>query len=173
MSKIAQELIDFHISNGYFIKAQRMKTANGCFIEYPKSSLATHNSEPFISSYFKVLREKNKAKEDYKEIEVPNYSARTLVVEDILLQMVKLKLNHKLIFCFDKDSQLLEDSGNVIDILDSPINSDDKTKEKSFLTLLQEVLLGLDCELQAKLLYLDDGYKIMKKIFQNGGICAL
>lgn len=174
---IDKEIINFHIENGYFIKAQRMKKANGIFVEYPKSILVTGPMEPFISCYFvedkkiKIMREKEQKEGQSKEIDVPNFAARTLIAEDILLEIIRLKLDHNLLFCFDKAGELLDDYNNLVDLLDNPTSFEDLASEKIFLGMLKDVLLGLDGSIQAEQFYLQDGYKIMKRIFDNGGIC--
>ena len=171
-----QKLIDFHIANGYFVKAQRMKTANGIFIEYPKSSLVNNVIEDFINCYFiedgkiKVISEKDKQDGYNITIDVPNYAARTIIAEDVLLQIIKLKIHHSLVFCFDKEGNPMQDINNLVDVLDKPADDIDKAQELLFLNILKDVLLGLDCSQQAQQLYLQDGYRTMKKVFDNGGI---
>lgn len=171
-----QELINFHIQNGYFIKVQHNKASNGCFVEYPKSLLSSNVINDFISCYFiennkiKKINEKDKEAGNSKCIDIPNYAARTIIAEDILLQTIKLKLNHNLIVCFDKNGNILKEINNLVDVLDKLEDSCDKSQELLLLNLLKDTLLGLDCSQQAQQLFLQDGYRIMKKIFDNGGM---
>ncbi len=171
-----QKLIDFHIANGYYIKAQRMKTANGIFIEYPKSLLANNVTDDFICCYFiedkkiRVMSEKEGAEGYNITIDVPNYAARTIIAEDIILQMIKLKISHDLVFCFDKDGNLMKDVKGLPDLLDCPTDEGEKAQEILILNILADVLLGLDRSQQAQELYLQEGYRIMKKVFDNSGI---
>jgi hypothetical protein len=173
---MSPDIVDFHISNGYFIKAQRMKQANGCFVEYPRSVMVLNTIAPFITCYFvendkiRVMGEKEGKSDKQIEINVPQYATRTVIIEDILLQIITLKLNHELLFCFSKDGELMPDINTPTHLLNSPITEDDKEKEKTLLNMLKDVLMGLDCSQQAKDANIYDGYEILKKVFDKGGL---
>lgn len=172
-----KNILNFHITNGYFIRAQRMKSSNGCFIEYPKSIIINNVIEPFISCYFvndnkiKVIKELENKEGQSKEIIAPTYAIRSLIAEDIIIETVKLKLNHKLVICHDKSGNLLKDTNSLPQLLDPPNTVEDIEKEQKILDLLAKVILGLDCSLLANELDVYEGYKIIKHVFDNGGIC--
>lgn len=172
-----KEIIEFHIKNGYFIKVQRTKTANGCFVEYPKYILKNYIIEPFIACYLcednkiKYYTEKEGEDGDNKEMSVPNYAIRSVIAEDILMQTIYLNLSHELIFCYNKEGNPCENIHDIPQLINPPQDSLDKTKEQALMDILKYVIQGLDYSQQAQELDVYEGYKIIKKVFDNKGVC--
>lgn len=174
-----KELIDFHIKNGYFIKAQRTKTANGCFIEYPKSVMKNWMMEPFIGCYFaedrmvKYYIEKEGQEGDSKELHVPNFAIRSIIAEDILLQTHRLNLSTDLILCYNKDGILYDNVYDLTQLIDAPESEIDRTREKILMEMVKYVIQGLDYSQQAQELEVYEGYKILEKICEKKGVCNI
>jgi hypothetical protein len=132
--------------------------------------------DPFIACYFaedrkiKYYIEKEGTDGEHIELDLPNYAIRPVVAENVLIKTLNLKLNHKLIFCHDKEGLLCENVSDLTQLIDTPILEVDVVKEKILMEMLGHVIQGLDYSQQAQELEVYEGYKIVKKTFDNGGL---
>lgn len=168
------KILDLHIKNGYFIKFVQFNNTNGCYVEFPQSIIYPNlRFESEIFCYFiedckiKITKQgKNIKDEVVKTVKVPNYARRIVILNDILIESLKRNINHSLIVCYDKNG-IKQEKNNAFLLLENNVDID---KEKLLLNVLPKNILGVDCNQYAKENDIVDGYNLMKKAFESGGL---
>ena len=168
-----KHILDLHIINGYFIKVIQFSNTNGCYVEFPQSIIYPKKFPSEVFCYFiedsklKVTKQGKDIKDEVvRTIKSPNYARRILILNDILIESLKRNINHQLIVCYDKFN-VRQEKNNAFLLLENKI---DVEKESLLFDILPKSIFGIECSQYAKDNNVVDGYNLMKKAFESGGL---
>jgi hypothetical protein len=159
------DIIKFHIDNNYYVNIIPITKLIGCQAQFPANILLNVpettityliEQDPLrIEIYENNIKPHN--------VVIPKYSARLLVLVDILMRTIARNLSPALILVEDAKEK------TVFDTLDLELSTSDQDAEKKMLILLRNFLVSGEAENDIEETLLD-GYRMMLDCFENGGL---
>ena len=170
------ELLDLHISNLYYIKAQKLAELNAVQLTYPASVIYNDKVEEDIYIYhsvtdYMIVYKDSVNNEPLCQLKAPNYIHRILLLEDVFLKCLLKNLDTELMVCIDEKDERVKGEQPLLKLMSEPLTEEEKEKEKNLSALFYELVLEQDGLEKAEKFNIVDGYRIVSNILNNRGIC--
>ncbi len=161
-------LLEFHIKYNYYIDIK--KTKRGCSVYYPSNFLLEEPMHAKVAEY-QILPQGVKYREvespDWTKIKLEDYVKRLFVTTDIILNMGYRCITKNLVMLNDKPINEL----NIPHVLPPPIRKEDLQREEQLGSIYFDMFTNSVDEASAQSLGVLRGYRAIKKLIDDGGIC--
>lgn len=160
--------------NQYLLKVYA-RSSGGCMVAFPYNAYASRHKKPQIDTYNITDKGKNKhliikksnRKPREKETICPSYATKINIFIDIIVNCTKINYDINLISYYDQNNKEITGE-KLFDLIIPPIKC--KEKEAKLYALFLNYVEGEDEDIEelAKKYKLEDGYKSMLDILEQG-----